>query len=335
MPDSIHADLLSTNILGLHAAVLDDLETARKANGSRHGALTGLTPDGRAWVPDKDGETRVYGLPFDDPNAVRFRFVVAGLREIEDDAITNLEKAVKAHPLGPWIKAQRGLGAKQAGRLLAAIGDPFWRRELVYYAEDGETVIRTVPEGPRTVSALWAYAGLHVLPALPGDSRSTNDAHDPSVVTGAQAGAGGDPGHAGTAAQSIPAGVAARRRKGVRANWSTEAKTRAYLCAESCVKQLVKPCATPEGAKWATHVDGCRCSPYRVKYDLRKAHTTVTRPDWTDLHRHNDGLRIMSKEILKQLWREARRLHCEADPELRERLDAAEQTPHSTDSTPR
>jgi hypothetical protein len=327
-----HATLLSTDILGLHAAVLDDLETVRKANGSRHGSLTGLTPDGRPWVPDKDGETRVYGLPFDDLNAVRFRDVFTGLAKLEADAIDNLEKAVRKHPLGPWLKKQRGLGDKQAGRLLAAIGDPFWRRELVHFAEDGETVLKTVPEGPRTVSALWAYAGLHV---LPGIDLVRHDTHGRTVGVGAQAGAGGDSGQLAGDAHGTAAGVAARRRKGVKANWSTEAKTRAYLCAESCIKQLVKPCHTPEGEKWAWHdPEVCKCSRFRVKYDRRKQHTTGTRPDWTDGHRHNDGLRVASKEILKELWREARRLHCAFDPELAKTFGEADAATTPIEASP-
>jgi hypothetical protein len=313
-----HGTLLTTEILGLQSAMLDDLENVRKGGGSRHGALTGLTVDSRPWKPDKDGETRVYGLPFDDPHAMLFRDVVAGVASLEDKAVTNLEKAMKAHPLGPWIKKQRGLGFKQAGRLLAATGDPYWRRELTYFLADGETVDRTVPEGPRTVSALWAYSGLHV---LPGTGQAVDDAHDSLVSAGAEI-AGGDPGQSNTATQDWSAGVAARRKKGVKANWSTEAKTRAYLCAESCVKQLLKTCYvdSDDGQRTVAHVDDCKCSPFRRKYDARKFHTSVSRPEWTDGHRHNDALRVASKEILKALWIEARRLHAEADPVLAKML---------------
>jgi hypothetical protein len=53
----------------------------------------------------------------------------------------------------------------------------------------------------------------------------------------------------------------------------------------------------------------CTCSPYRVVYDRRRAHTAKTRPDWTDGHHHNDALRVASKEVLKQLWRAARDWH--------------------------
>lgn len=77
----------------------------------------------------------------------------------------------------------------------------------------------------------------------------------------------------------------------------------------SCMKQLVKPCAR-EGDGPAVHVDGCVCSPYRVVYDRRRAHTAVTRPDWTDGHSHNDAVRVAAKAILRDLWRAAREFHC-------------------------
>lgn len=318
-----HATLLDSAVIMLQAGVLNDLESARKSIGSRHGALTGFTPDGKPWVDDKDGKVRIVGLEVDNPHVVRFASMFDALRQVEDTAVLNLERAMTQHPLGPWVKAQRGLGLKQAGRLLAAIGDPYWRREL-NYKDDNDVVVRTVPEGPRTVSALWAYAGLHVVSGQATSGEQANPAGE----------LGGDPGQDGSDPQTSAAGVAARRKKGVKANWSTEAKTRAYLCAESCAKQLVKPCAvsTVEGENWAIHMpDGCKCSPFRVKYDARKAHTAKSWPEESDGHRHNDALRVASKEILKHLWREARRLHIEFDPELGE----ANHGPMSREGAPR
>jgi hypothetical protein len=319
-----HGTLLPMDRIGLHAAFLDDIERVRKANASRHGALTGHTPDGREWKPDKDGEQRSPSLDRDDPHVQSFASLFDAFTALEKTAVANLERAVKVHPLGPWIRNRKGLGLKQVGRLLAACGDPYWRPELVYYLDD-ETVDRTVPEGPRTVSALWAYCGLHVLPA----DQAKLDAHFPRV--GGDQRAGGDLGHGSPDTLLSCAGVAARRRKGQRANWSTEAKTRAYLCATSCLKQLAKTCqAGPvesesgDAAGWqAVHGEDCACSPYRVAYDRRRTHTSTSRPDWTEPHRHNDALRVASKEILRDLWVEARRLHCAVDPEFAAHLKAS------------
>lgn len=83
--------------------------------------------------------------------------------------------------------------------------------------------------------------------------------------------------------------TAARRQKGVKANWSTDAKVRAYLIATSCIRQPG--------------------SEYRAVYDQRRAHTATTHPEWTPGHSHNDALRILSKRILRDLWRAARNHH--------------------------
>lgn len=41
---------------------------------------------------------------------------------------------------------------------------------------------------------------------------------------------------------------------------------------------------------------------YRVIYDKRRAHTATTHADWTKAHSHNDALRIMTKQLLADLW---------------------------------
>ena len=254
---------LADPTLALAADILDDLETVRTANQNR---LRSLTRD----VEDSDGEVRGFGLSEDHPDVARLAALVQMLEKAEHDATLNLKRARRKHPLGPWVKAQRGIGEKQAARLLATIGDPYLN------GATGE---------PRTVSALWAYAGLHVIT-------------DP---------AGGDPGQATPDAQLRYAGVAPRRQKGQRANWSTLAKTRAWLIIAACMKQLDADCKTDTGI--ADHIDGCACSPYRVVIDERRKHTAVTHPEWTPGHSLNDAMRIASKRLLRDLWREARDIH--------------------------
>lgn len=309
--------------LRLAADILDDLERVRIANENR---LRQLTRTGE----DADGEERGFGLDESHPDVARLAAMVETLGKVEHDATLNLQRKLRKHPLGPWVKAQRGIGEKQGARLLAAIGDPYWN---------------SAKGTPRTVSALWAYCGLHVLPA----DQTRIDAHvdvvgriqlpagqvHPAIQAphagGDQLG-GPNPIHHDTHRPGV--GVAAKRRKGVRSNWSGNAKMRAYLVAESCMKQLDKDCrdghtsredqsspAVPaqddagrdgQGSP-GTHIipaiSACACSPYRVVYDTRRAHTAVTHPEWTDGHSHNDALRIAAKEILKDLWRAARDYH--------------------------
>lgn len=240
--------ILADPSLAFAADVLDDLEKTRNANANR---LRILTRD----EADSDGEHRGFGLTEDHPDVAQMAAIVASLDGLVKEATKSLERRVRKHPLGPWIKTQRGVGDKTAGRLLAAIGDPYWN---------------TLHDRPRTVSELWAFAGLHTN----GES-------------------------------------AARRQKGVKANWSTIAKTRSWLVIEACMKQINPACKRDDAI--GVHEDGCGCSPYRIVIDDRRRRTRETHPDWTPGHSLNDAMRIASKELLKDLWIQARDLHHAAE----------------------
>lgn len=118
--------------------------------------------------------------------------------------------------------------------------------------------------------------------------------------------------------------IAAKRMKGHKANWSHEAKMRAHLMAESCLKKWC-PAHAAVSAEWkATHgkdtpkpwappPEGCECPekfPYRATYDA--ARLAWADRDATDKHKHNHALRMVAKRILRDLYREAVRLHIEA-----------------------
>ncbi len=47
--------------------------------------------------------------------------------------------------------------------------------------------------------------------------------------------------------------------------------------------------------------------PYRAVYDRRRAATAEAHADWTKAHSHMDALRVMTKYLLRDLWREWRR----------------------------
>lgn len=42
--------------------------------------------------------------------------------------------------------------------------------------------------------------------------------------------------------------------------------------------------------------------PYRAIYDRRREATAINHPDWTKAHSHMDGLRIMTKYLIRDLW---------------------------------
>jgi len=285
--------------LALAADVLDDIEKVRIANENRLRQLTRSEAD-------SDGIERGFGLDPDHPDVMRLGEIIFRLEALEKDATKELERKLRKHPLGPWVKTQKGMGDKQVARLLAAIGDPY---------------VNGQKQAPRTVSALWAYCGYHTLPSTGQDSMDTPER---DAVAGEQLPEGQRTADAhGThpLGNNAPGShVAARRRKGVRANWSSNAKMRAFLIAESCTKQIGKECKeiridNEEDAR--AHVEDCNCSPYRVAYDKRREHTAKTNPDWPKGHSHNDGLRIAAKVILKELWRAARAWHLEQDPALK------------------
>ncbi len=271
--------VLADPLLALLADVLDDLERTRIANENR---LRQLTRD----EPDKDGIERGFGLTLDQPQAASVASLVDGLAAMEHQATLALRRQLRAHPLGPWVANTAGVGEKQGARLLAAIGDPFWN---------------TLHDRPRTVSELWAFCGYHVLPA---SGHRSPDTQKGSAVDRGQP-AGGDT--QGTADAHAFVGVAPSRTRGQRSNWSSTAKMRAFLVAEACMK--------------------CRQSPYRAVYDetrvkyadaVHKVECRRCGPSGkpasagsplSDGHKHARALRATAKDVLRDLWREAKRLH--------------------------
>jgi hypothetical protein len=253
-------------LLRMAADVLDDLEKTRIANENR---MRSLEQDGFGDLK----EVAVLGG------------IVDALAKLEHEAQLSLQRTVRKHPLGPWVKANVGLGEKQAGRLLAALGDPYWNG---------------LHDRPRTVSELWAFCGYHVLPAghAPVDTQNC-------VADGDQS--GGDAGQPRPDTHGGPVGVAPSRRRGQRANWSAEAKMRAYLCAESCMKQRNSPYRkvyddAREHYAEAVHGAPCvRCGP--------KGKPAEVGSPLSDGHKHARALRKVSKEILKDAWRAAKEWH--------------------------
>lgn len=247
--------ILASPLLGMAADVVDDLERVRIANENRYRTLT---------ADDEHG----HGLSPDHPDVARLLAIVNSMADAEKQAIKNLQKVMKAHPLGPFVKAQAGLGEKQAARLLAVIRDPYWN---------------DLHDRPRTVSELWAYCGFHVLhPA----------GH---FVDGAQ--------------MLLAGGVAPKRQRGQKANWSEDARKRVWLIAASCVKQPAERShyrrvydATRAKYADAVHAGECvRCGP--------KGKPAQPGSPLSLGHQHARGLRAVAKEVLRDLWIEAKRQH--------------------------
>lgn len=148
---------LADPFLAFAADIVDDAEANRIANENRLRTLTGHdfdpAPDGadvcqfcghgKKTEAHNVGELG-FGLSVDHPDVAVLSSLVAALADVEHRAVLNLRRKMRKHPLGPWVKAQKGIGEKQAARLLAVLGDPFW------HSAEGR---------PRALSELWSYAG--------------------------------------------------------------------------------------------------------------------------------------------------------------------------------
>lgn len=294
-------DSSAAPLLALLADCLDDIERTRIAQENRLRQLT------RTGV-DRDGEERGFGLPLDQPQVAALAALVDALHEMEHAATLNLRRAMRSHPLGPWVKATVGVGEKQGARLIAVLGDPYWN---------------TLHDRPRSVSELWAYCGLHVIsPATQrctdthsrsGGGGQAHPGHGAPAPHGSSAGVTkqGDPGHQTPGTQLPGAGVAPTRTRGQRSNWSTAAKTRAYLIAESCIKQAHSPYRAvydTARAKYAQAVHAVECRRCGPKGDPAAPGTPLSAG-----HQHGRAMRAVMKELLRDLWRESKRIHEEAD----------------------
>lgn len=252
-----HDGSLDDPSLRMAAEILSDAEDNRKANANRLRYLTRTEAD-------KDGEERGLGLDESDPAVARLAALVGLLEQVEKAATKNLEIAMRQHPLGPFVKSLAGVGDKQAARLLAAVGDPYWN---------------ALAERPRLVSELWSYCGHGDATRRPVKGMSQSDMFRL-----------GNP--------------EAKMRL-----WNIAAKT---VMFNGAIKS--NGSANPR-------------SPYRDVYDTRKAategrehatacarcgpsgHPAQPGSPWSDAHRHADALRIVGKEILRDLWHEAKRIH--------------------------
>ncbi len=108
-------------------------------------------------------ENRVRAISEDGPAPATYIDQVDAFKRIEHEATLELQRAMRVHPLGAWVKRSKGVGEKQAARLLAAIGDPYIRPAM--YDEEGNV---SEPERPRRGPAeLWALCGF-----VPGQKRT-------------------------------------------------------------------------------------------------------------------------------------------------------------------
>lgn len=106
----------------------------------------------------------------------------------------------------------------------------------------------------------------------------------------------------------VKEGHAVHRSKGVQSNWSPEGRMRVWLIAQSCIKTKGKYRDVYDAGRVkyedATHRQECkRCGP--------KGKPAQPGSPISLGHQHARATRLICKEVLKDLWIEARRLHGE------------------------
>lgn len=167
------------HLLRMASRELDEIESVRISTRNRIQQLVSERVD-------KDGKTRGYGMlppgicdpgdkkivdkllaavrklvasgivlppPGWDPSVWKFANLAVVFENAEKDAVKQLEAELKRQPLWPWIEAQKGIGPKQAARLLGVIGDPLTRPEIIH--DDGTIE----PARRRSVSETLSYCG--------------------------------------------------------------------------------------------------------------------------------------------------------------------------------
>lgn len=241
--------------LSLLSDSLDDIEQLRIATENRVRMLTRSEAD-------SDGEFRGLGLDARSPEVATAMGMLDTLKALEHGQVLAIKREIRKSPFNDWVQRNKGIGEKQAARLISVLGDPYWN---------------DLHDRPRTVSELWSYAGYAVVD-----------------------------------------GQARRRQKGERANWSAKAKSRSFLMAASVVK-------TGAGGDYrglydagrehyadAIHNTECvRCGP-SGKPALAGSPLSLG-------HQHARALRLVAKEILRDIWLEARAAHGVVDvPKIKE-----------------
>lgn len=263
--------ILEDPFLGILAETVDDLEGTRKALANRYRQLTRVGPD-------KDGKHRGFGLPESAPEVAAVRALLVavggdrldGSGGIEHQAVLKLNGQMRKHLL--W----KTWGVHQKG-----VGEKQLARLL---ASIGDPYWNGLHGRPRRVSELWSYCGLSVVHSAgqrPSDTQT-----------------------------SLAGGVAPKKQRGQKVEWSTDARMRAWNIAGSCLKAQGGYAGVYYEARTkyaeSLHPTVCvRCGPEK--------NPAQPGSPLSDAHKHARAIRIVMKEILRDLWLASKALH-EAEP---------------------
>ena len=186
-------------------------------------------------------------------------------------ALRRCYRRVVSPEIVAWQRSATGIGEHLLARLLGTIGHPVRTEKHHWDCVKGERIL--VSDGPfsRRMSDLWSYCG-H------GDSSRKRE----RGMSAEDAAALGNP----------------------------RAKVLVHLLAESCVKFKggdladAAPNGNGQAKDRSTTSDdppSRAASPYRPVYDEARARY-ASKEEWTPGHQHAAALRLVGKEILRDLW---------------------------------
>lgn len=271
--------MIYSHLLELAADVLDDIERTRIANENR---LRQLTRTGE----DKDGGERGFELNADDPQVKRVAFIV---RTMLCDSPVVEELYGKRPPKGRGKSccmehdAIANLTAclkqhplNEWVKSTTGIGEKQGARLL---AAVGDPYWNDRDDCPRTLAQLWSYCGYAVVDGRAPFRQKTKHNKDGSIVEGTG-----------------------------RVTWNPTARMRVNRVAEQCKRTMASPYrAVYEDARkkyaGAVHKREChRCTP--------KGHPPAPVGSPLKLsHEDARGVRVVAKEILRDMWSQARDIH--------------------------
>lgn len=223
---------------------------------------------------DIDGRMRGLGLSDASPDVAIVRTLLAAIGGEKLDGSGGIEHQAVLKLSGRMRKHPlwKSWGIHQKG-----VGEKQLARLL---ASVGDPYWNDLHDRPRTVSELWAYCGFSVVRTA---DQGGHAAHSESV-----------------------GGTAQKKTRGQKINWSGDARMRAWNISGSCLKAQAGYADVYYEAREkyaeATHSAPCaRCGP--------AGKPAPEGSPLSDGHKHARALRIVSKEILRDLWIAAKVLH--------------------------
>jgi hypothetical protein len=256
--------ILADDTLGMCADVVQDLEDVRKANENRLRTLTAPR--------DQHG----HGMSILHPDVKRLSDIVAAISAAEHQAILHLQRVMRKHQLGPFVKSSKGIGEKQAARLLASINDPYWN---------------DLHNRPRKLRELYRFCGMDVV------NTSAQGKCESQSVTGAGVAPSKQRG------EKVNWSPDARMRLWLVANQCVKEPGTSWPDGPQPTwryREVYEQGRTKYAD--AVHTTECkRCGP--------KGKPALEGSPLSAAHQHARAIRLICKAILRDLWEESKRIH--------------------------